>query len=442
MFACTTVYADRDFKENIREEFIGNIKRIRHHACLGLLCGNNEIEMLFADWKSYEKDRKHRRHYREIFEKMLPKICTKYAEGIHYIPSSPTSGGGFKRPNDANRGDTHFWDVWHGLKPFEEYQNHYFRFCSEFGFESFPDIRTIITFAKGAFNPFSETMENHQKCADGNARILYHISKNYLCPDGFEDFVYISQILQNDAIKFNVEHLRRNRPRCMGALYWQINDCWPVASWSSIDYFGRWKALHYGAKRFFAPVIVSLTQIGDEVKIFICNETLNNFKGRIEYCIAADDGILIKEGMGVSLPELFSECVYSINIKNMDIDKKRHYLAAALYDTSSNLISSSVMLFVKPKHFNFRRPDYDVKVGSEKGNRFIDISSGVFTYYLHISFRDAEYKLSDNFLHITPLTGAASIQIFGCNLTDEELLKQIRLRSLNEVHIDSLKEKS
>jgi beta-mannosidase len=439
MFACTTIYADKEFKQNIREEFIQNLNRIRHHACLGLLCGNNEIEMLFSDWKGYEKSFRHKRHYSAVFEKMLPKICRQHAGEICYIPSSPTSGGKFKKPNAADRGDTHFWEVWHGLKPFEEYQNHYFRFCSEFGFESFPDIKTMAAFAKEALNPFSEAAESHQKCSDGNARILYHISKNYLCPSGFEDFIFISQILQNDAVKFNVEHLRRNRPRCMGALYWQINDCWPAVSWSSIDYFGRWKALHYGAKRFFAPVMVSLCKKENRIEIHVCNETLAPFKGRIEYCIASDDGILEKNSNEINVPALTSKCLQTVSIRDKMIDVKKHFFAAALYDGGGNLAGTACELFVKPKHFDFRMPNCSVNVREEKGGRFIDITTDVFTYYLQICFQGADFRLSDNFMHITPLKKTVTVQIFDCNLTSGQLLDMIRLNSVNQAHLNALR---
>lgn len=439
MFACTTIYADKDFKENIRQEFIQNIKRIRHHACLGLLCGNNEIEMLFADWHHYAKTGIHKRHYIAVFEKMLPEICKEYAPDIHYIPSSPTSGGGFKKPNDESTGDSHFWQVWHGLKPFEEYQNHKFRFCSEFGFESFPDIKTVKLFADSELNPFSDIMEKHQKCADGNARILYHISKNYLNPANFEDFIYISQILQNDAIKFNVEHLRRNRGVCMGALYWQINDCWTGISWSSIDYAGRWKALHYGAKRFFAPVIISLCQRENRAEIHICNEKLNSFNGKIEYCIASDGGVLYRGGKEISVKELSSQCMHTVDISQENIDKKRHFLAAAVYDENGGMVDLAVMLFVKPKHFNFNKPAFDVNCVSSGGRRFIEITTDVFVKYLHIYFKDYDFKLSDNYIDFTPLSLTAKVEVFDCNLSDKDLSGQICLKSLNDVHLNSLK---
>lgn len=163
-----------------------------------------------------------------------------------YWPSSPSSGGNFKDPDSDDVGDRHYWDVWHGEKPFSDYENYYFRFCSEFGFQSFPCKKTIDTFTLPKDrNIFSEVMESHQKNGSANAKILHYIAENFLYPKDFESLIYISQVLQAIAIKSGVEHWRRNRGRCMGAIYWQLNDNWPVASWASIDYFGRWKALQY-----------------------------------------------------------------------------------------------------------------------------------------------------------------------------------------------------
>ena len=174
--------------------------------------------------------------------------CKENDSETFYWPSSPSSGGCFDHPDDENRGDVHYWEVWHGQKPFEDYQNYYFRFCSEFGFQSFPSIKTVKSYTvEEDRNIFSKVMESHQKNEAANGKILYYLSENFLYPKDFESLLYVSQVLQGIAIKFGVEHWRRNRGRCMGALYWQLNDSWPVA-FDRIDYYGRWKALHYMAK--------------------------------------------------------------------------------------------------------------------------------------------------------------------------------------------------
>ena len=180
-----------------------------------------------------------------------------------YWPASPSSGGSFDYPNDPNRGDVHYWDVWHSDKPFTEFRNYYFRYVSEFGFQSFPCLKTIESFTKPEDrNIFSYVMEKHQRNGTANGKIMNYISQNYLYPTDFSTLLYTSQLLQADAIKYGVEHFRRNRGRCMGAVYWQLNDCWPVASWSSIDYFGCRRSGDYYAKRFFAPLLLSCQEEG------------------------------------------------------------------------------------------------------------------------------------------------------------------------------------
>ena len=188
-----------------------------------------------------------------MYERIIPEVLSEYDPDTFYWPASPSSGGSFDEPNDPNRGDVHYWEVWHGNKPFSEYRKYFFRYASEFGFQSFPSVKTLetVTDDPKELNPFSYVMEKHQRNYGGNGKIAKYMQAAYRYPENFSDFVYASQLLQADGIRYGVEHYRRNRGRCMGAIYWQLNDCWPVISWSSIDYYGRWKALHYYAKRFF-----------------------------------------------------------------------------------------------------------------------------------------------------------------------------------------------
>ena len=254
MFACNVYDLNDEFEANILAETADNVKRIRHHACLGLWCGNNEMEWGWRDWGRLEGHRpKYKADYTKIFEMLLPRLVKQVDDQTYYWLSSPSSGGSFDDPNDFNRGDNHYWEVWHSNKPFTEYRDFYFRFCSEFGFQSFPGKKTLDSFSLPEDqNIFSEVMESHQKNGLANTKIFSYISGYYKYPKDMESIAYISQILQLKAIQYGVEHWRRNWGRCMGSIYWQLNDCWPVASWASIDYYGRWKALHYGAKRFYA----------------------------------------------------------------------------------------------------------------------------------------------------------------------------------------------
>lgn len=220
-----------------------------------------------------------RADYIRLFEEILPRALREADDETFYWPSSPSSGGCFDEPDDESRGDVHYWDVWHGQKPFSDYQKYYFRFCSEFGFQSFPCLKTVESFTQEQDrNIFSKVMESHQKNGSANGRILCYLSENFKYPKDFGSLLYVSQILQGMAIKSGVDHWRRNRGRCMGSLYWQINDNWPVASWASIDYYGRWKALHYMAAKFYAPVAVSIQKTQDSISVWLENETLSEQK--------------------------------------------------------------------------------------------------------------------------------------------------------------------
>ena len=247
MFACAVYELTDAFEENIRAEFADNIRRMRHHACLALWCGNNEMEMFVAGggWGNTPKQMS---DYFKMYEYIIPKMLKEYDPDTFYWPASPSSGGGFDDPNCYDRGDVHYWDVWHGGKPITEFRKFYFRYLSEFGFQSFPTMKTVESFTLPRDrNIFSYVMEKHQRNNSANGRIMTYMEQEYLYPTDFATLLYASQMLQAEAIKNGVEHLRRHRGRCMGAIYWQLNDIWPGASWSSIDYYGRWKALHYYA---------------------------------------------------------------------------------------------------------------------------------------------------------------------------------------------------
>ena len=259
MIACTMFPVNDDLTKEFTEEIKDNLMRIRHHACIALIAGNNECE-----WHQRNFPDDYKKRYLDLYENTIPNIINDICPEIPYIPSSPTSFEQFNDPNNENKGDSHFWEVWLGNKPFFEYRNHYFRYLSEFGFESLPSKKTIDSFTVPTDrNIFSRIMEMHQRSNDGNQRIISYISKTFLYPTSFEALIYASQLLQARAMQYAVEHLRRNRGRCMGALYWQLNDVWPTASWSSIDYFGRFKALQYVSKRFFEPIIISCSEIGE-----------------------------------------------------------------------------------------------------------------------------------------------------------------------------------
>ena len=303
MFACCVYDLDEGFEKSITAEFIDNVRRLRHHASLALWCGNNEMESFIAPgrygwcWKPSQMT-----DYIRMYEHILPKITAQYDPQTFYWPSSPSSGGAFDNPNDPSRGDVHYWDVWHGGKPFTEYRKFRFRYLSEFGFQSFPGMKTIESFTLPEDrNIFSYIMEKHQRNNSANGIIMRYMEQTYLYPTSFKAVVYASQMLQADAIRYGVEHFRRHRGVCMGTVVWQLNDIWPVASWASIDYFGRWKALHYMEKRFFAPLLLSCEEeslisqdpninaepynVKKSIRLNVANESREEHTVTVRWCV-------------------------------------------------------------------------------------------------------------------------------------------------------------
>src|SRR5215213_3592045 len=259
MFACSMYPGDKAFLENVRREAIDNVKRLRNHPSIVLWCGNNEIETAWAHWGWKERLPNHIwDDYLKLFVRLLGEVTAEYDSSRPYWQSSPSSN--FQDDSDSQKiGDTHYWQVWHAEKPYSEYEKQFPRFMSEYGFQSFPELETVKTYTTEADRRSIETpiMLAHQRHPRGNQLVREYMLREYKEPKDFESFLYVSQVLQAQGIKIGAEHFRRIMPRNMGSLYWQANDCWPVASWSGMDYFGRWKALMYYTKKFYAPLMIS-----------------------------------------------------------------------------------------------------------------------------------------------------------------------------------------
>lgn len=410
MFACGHYRLSPEFAENITAELRDNIRRLRHHASLGLFCGNNEMEM-FTKSRTWNGTDALAADYLKMYEELFPRILEKEAPDVFYWPASPSSGGGFDEPNDENRGDVHYWEVWHGNRPFTEYRKFFFRYLSEFGFQSFPSVKTIESFTLShERNIFSYTMEKHQRNAAANSKILGYLAQMYLYPSGLSKLVYASQLLQAEAIRYGVEHFRRNRGRCMGTVYWQLNDCWPVASWSSIDYFGRLKALHYFAKRFFAPVLLSCEENGmlgnyqsvnDEelffeksMRLCVTNDTEKDADFTVVWDVRdADAKVLSTQKSEVSVPAFSAVSLDKVMLPQLA--ERKEYVSCRLYENTEEgrLIGTQAVLFCPPKFFEFQDPMLSVRVD---GNE-IAVRAGAFAKSVHIFNENDDLVLSDNY---------------------------------------------
>lgn len=410
MYACASYELNEEFEANIRQETIDNVLRIRHHASLAIWCGNNEMETQVQD-KAWKPSDKQVMDYIKIFEYIIPNILKEYDPMTFYWPSSPSSGGNFFDSWNPDKGDTHYWDVWHGNKPFSEYRKFHFRYASEFGFQSFPSIKTIESFTeKEDRNIFSRVMEMHQRNMAANGKILNYISDNYLYPKDFDHLIYTSQLLQADAIRYGVEHWRRHRGRCMGAIVWQLNDIWPVASWASIDYFGRWKALHYAEKRFFAPVMISCEEEGEmtqrphcieepheivkTARLNVANETRQDIKGTVRWALRnANAEILLQGEKEAEVPALTSIWLEKLDFSSYD--EFSTYLTFK-FIVQNEILSEGSCLFTAPKHFAFKEPELKLRVEEDK----LYITSKAYAKSVEVSNQEGDLKLSDNYFDI------------------------------------------
>lgn len=441
MFACNVYDLNDEFEANILAETADNVKRIRHHACLGLWCGNNEMEWGWRDWGRLEGHRpKYKADYTKIFEMLLPRLVKQVDDQTYYWLSSPSSGGSFDDPNDFNRGDNHYWEVWHSNKPFTEYRDFYFRFCSEFGFQSFPGKKTLDSFSLPEDqNIFSEVMESHQKNGLANTKIFSYISGYYKYPKDMESIAYISQILQLKAIQYGVEHWRRNWGRCMGSIYWQLNDCWPVASWASIDYYGRWKALHYGAKRFYARFMATACEkeeLSTEIDYYIHNESFEERKAVLRVRLIDRDFHTLYE----TETEITAAAFEVKNVLPMDFApflaeagmKKRAVAEYSLIEDGC-IVSRGTTLFVKPKYFDFKTPEYRISV-TEKADGFcIHAEADTYVSYAELSLDEYDVVLEDNFFDITSEEGVditVDKKEFPNQVTAEEVAAALHIRSV------------
>ena len=429
MFACAVYDLTEEFDRNIRAEVRDNVRRLRHHPSLALWCGNNEMED-FVRQGNWVTEKKQAADYIKMYEYIIPEVLKQEDPDTFYWPSSPSSGGSFDVPNDPDRGDVHYWEVWHGLKPFTDYRKYLFRYVSEFGFQSFPCMETIKSFTEAEDrNPFSYVMEKHQRNASANGRIAEYLSQTYLYPTSFEAFVYASQLLQAQAMQYGTEHWRRHRGRCMGTVIWQLNDCWPVISWSSIDYYGRWKALHYYERRFFAPVLISCEEEGIlsqntnvnaehlpekmSARLNVSNETREPFTGTARWSLRRPDASVIESGsFDVKVPALSAVWLSD----EQDFSKYGFYdcyYAYELLDRDDRIVGSGTVLFCAPKHFRFRDPGLQVRIEGDE----IVVTAKAYARSVEIRC-GADVVLEDNFFDMN--AGERRIRILrGCPGTPE-----------------------
>ena len=428
MFACAMYPGETAFLDNVKNEVIDNVTRLQNHPSIALWCGNNEIDEGWHNWgwqKQYNYSKQDStkiwNDYQKLFHEIIPQTLDNLLPKSEnrYWPSSPSIGWGKKE--SLLQGDSHYWGVWWGMEPFEIYEKKVGRFMSEYGFQGMPNWETFKSFTYAdELNLNSEAVKNHQKHPTGYATIQTYMERDYKIPKSFEDYIYVSQLLQADGMKTAIEAHRRAKPNCMGTLYWQLNDCWPVASWSSVDYLGRWKAFHYQVKRSFENLLISIKEEEDDYKVYIINDNLNSIEGDLSIILYDFNG---KKVVEINEPTTSNEnsselkiAIPKINLKKYE--KENSVLSVSF--TSKNKTAKSLFYFVKPKDLKLSKPNIKIRVVD---NTTIEISSDVLAKNVFLSSGNAFF--SDNYFDLLPnekrnisITGETKGKIHSITLFD------------------------
>lgn len=415
MFACAMYPGDDAFLENVRQEAIQNVKRLRNHPCIALWCGNNEIDAAWGygtsggwGWKerfSAEIRAKIWNDYKKIFHTILPKVVEQYDNQTCYWRSSPMSGPNQRAFYEATSGDIHYWGVWHGKQPFESFKLKIGRFMSEYGFQSFPEFKTVQAYTiPEDWDIRSEVMDAHQRSGKGNELIKTYMKRYYKIPKDFDSFLYMSQVLQAEAVKMAIETHRRKMPYCMGTLYWQLNDCWPVASWSSIDYYRRWKALHYFAKKAYNEILVSPTEDNGVLSIWIISDRLEPVDARLEMKLIDFSGkLLLQKEMAVTIDANSSQSFFENKTKEFlgGINKENVVLVVKVFE-GQKILSTNQLYFVPAKDLDLPVPDITTTIKPIENGFAITLTTDRLAKNICLNSDDFEGFFSDNFFDLIP----------------------------------------
>lgn len=435
IFSCSVYPLDnKRFVEQVQREVAENVRRLRHRASLALWCGNNEMEQGWETWGwaefEYEREVKalaekapELRHflsslrrrplvdgwqglrdaYETFFHTTLPAWVAQYDPDTAYWPSSPSSNTPFHNANGQEQGDAHYWEVWHGRRPFTAYRDQYPRFMSEFGFQSLPPLPTVSTYASEAdWNMTSYIMEHHQKNDSGNGLIIAQMTNTFRMPKDFPALVYLSMVLQAEGIRYGVEHWRRNMHRISGTLYWQLNDCWPVASWSSLDYFGRWKALHYAARRFYAPVLLSVEDTSSRMGLHVTSDLTGPWAGTVRWTLESLGGEVLEAGEEpVTAAPLSSTHIRTLDFADrVSDDTRRNLIFVAELWQGENRIALNISSFVASKHLLLAEPGLVVEVSQAGEQLVIQLTAQSLARFVELSLDGADVVFSDNYFDL------------------------------------------
>ena len=440
MFACSMYPAEGALLDNIHQEAVDNVKRLRNHACIALWCGNNECQDAWLGWGwKCEIERQNKEYadkiwaqYRQQYHVTLPGVVREYAPGTFYWPSSPFAFEG--EMSGTTDGDRHYWSVWHGKAPISDYDSEKSRFFSEYGFQSFPEFDSVKRYAPYPedWDIRSEVMMSHQRGGDhANGLIETYLLNEYKKPRDFRAFLYMNHVLQGDAIKTAIESHRRQMPYNMGTLFWQHNDCWPVASWASRDYYGRWKAQHYYTRKVYDDILISPVVEGDDLKVYAVSDRLENTSGRLQLQVCQFDGTVVHHwGKSVGISGNDSRVCFSAPLAKLleGADRGTVYVRVDYTDKSGRVYHNNYCLD-KQKNMNYPKVDLQTEVRSIEGGYEVTVSADKFARAVCLSVADNESVYSDNYFDVQP---KSSVQVqVRTRLSAEAFNASLRLTCLN-----------
>ena len=440
MFACSMYPAEGALLDNIHQEAVDNVKRLRNHACIALWCGNNECQDAWLGWGwKCEIERQNKEYadkiwaqYRQQYHVTLPGVVKEYAPGTFYWPSSPFAFEG--EMSGTTDGDRHYWSVWHGKAPISDYDSEKSRFFSEYGFQSFPEFESVKRYAPYPedWDIRSEVMMSHQRGGDhANGLIETYLLNEYKKPRDFRAFLYMNHVLQGDAIKTAIESHRRQMPYNMGTLFWQHNDCWPVASWASRDYYGRWKAQHYYVRKAYDDILISSVVEGDDLKVYAVSDRLENTSGRLQLQVCQFDGTVVHHwGKSVGISGNDSRVCFSAPLAKLleGANRGTVYVRVDYTDKSGRVYHNNYCLG-KQKDMDYPKVDLQTEVRSIEGGYEVTVSADKFARAVCLSVADNESVYSDNYFDVQP---KSSVQVqVRTRLSAEAFNGSLRLTCLN-----------
>jgi len=419
MFACAMYPGNKEFLENVEKEAIQNVKRLRNHPCIALWCGDNEILSAWNRWGWKENVLENQgqnivdtvwKAYDDIFHNLLPEVVKKYDPKKLYWSTSPSSE--FGELENGKSDDNHYWGVWWAKEPFSKYKEEIPRFMSEYGFQSFPELNSVKKYAKKEdWDIYSDVMKSHQRSSIGNVTIEEYMKRDYRNPKDFPMFLYVNHVLQAEGIKIAIEAHRRNMPFCMGSLYWQLNDCWPVASWSGIDNYGNWKAMHYFDKKAFNNILISPDIENNQLKIYVVSDKFENQQAKLKLSIIDFDGnkIWAKE-KEIKITSNSSNIYFESDLEKLlkGMERNQILLHAEVLESKDKILSENIIYFKAVKDLQLPKPNIKYSIKETNNGFTVKLSTDKLAKNLYLRANKIEGRFSDNYFDLLP---AESIEI-------------------------------